>query len=352
MNTTTTTSTTANKAKGKPAARPKRVVSPRNLPPQVIGEMYLIPLANIRVSDQVRTEFNEESIAELAAEIEERGLRSPIEVSPIGDELYELTTGERRLRAIKKLGHKAIPAIIVKTSDDERLLVQLAENIQREDLSLKDTIKAVRVLYDRYGKADDVARMVKKSKAWVSKHLALTLTDYSKIAQELMAEGITDDLEILGIVNQAEKIGSKYAKSLGQSIRNGCTRDEARRWLKNAKAAKAETEELLKQAAKEVEQAMESVTVQVTTTTETTTTGSAEDIKPIDPPSTQKKKHRRPLEIIPFLRELVDFDYPVLAYEPESKKWEVWYKKSRLDAHRIKDGTVVFRLPDEAEIMG
>lgn len=344
-----TTETTTSSASVKPAAKRKpvtRKVSQRNLPPQVIGEMYLIPLANIRVSDQVRTEFNKESIAELAAEIEERGLRSPIEVSPIGDELYELTTGERRLRAIQKLGHKAIPAIIVKTSDDERLLVQLAENIQREDLSLKDTIKAVRVLYDRYGKADDVARTVKKSKAWVSKHLAASFDNFCWHAKNLMEDGF-EDLELLGVVNQAHKeIGLSCAADIAGAIHDGCGRDQARKLLKSAKANKAKIEATAQQSLPGVE----SVTVQVTTT-ETKTTGNAEDIKPPAPPSTQKKKHRRPLEIIPFLRELVEFDYPVLAYEPESKKWKIWDKKSPFDAKQIEDGTVVFRLPDEAEIM-
>ena len=66
-------------------------VSQAKLPPQVISEIHLIPMERIKIEAQVRTQFNEDSIRELAADIGVRGLRQPVEVTPIGDELYKLT---------------------------------------------------------------------------------------------------------------------------------------------------------------------------------------------------------------------------------------------------------------------
>ena len=61
-------------------------------------------------TDQPRKTFDEESIEELAASIKEVGLIQPITVRKTGESEYELISGERRLRAVKKLGFSAIDA--------------------------------------------------------------------------------------------------------------------------------------------------------------------------------------------------------------------------------------------------
>lgn len=210
------------------------------VPPRVIAEVHLIDLARIKVEDQVRTEFSEESIAELAADIEARGLRAPIEVTPIGDEQYLLTLGERRLRALQLLGHKAAPALIVKTDDSNRLTDQLAENIQREELSLVDEAKAIRDLYNETQSVEAVARIVKKSKGWVSKRLAITYEDFSWRARNLLIEGYCEDVEILNVVSQLEQIDFNSAAKAYDAVRSGnMNRQQARDFLKATKAAAA-----------------------------------------------------------------------------------------------------------------
>lgn len=212
-------------------------VSQAKQPPQIISEIHLIAMERIKIEAQVRTEFNEESIRELAADIEARGLRQPVEVSPIGDELYKLTLGERRFRAISLLGHKSIPAIIVKTSEETRLIDQLAENIQREDLSLKDLAAAVRTIYDKVGDLEATAECVKKSKAWVSKRLATTFEEFGWRAREALENGSCSDLEILNAMSQVEAIGD-YAivLAMANKIDEGTMdRQTARDWVKAVK---------------------------------------------------------------------------------------------------------------------
>jgi len=233
----TTTPATAKAATPKTPAKVSH--AKKKTPPKVVAEIHLIPLDRIKVKSQVRTIFDDDSIAELAADIEERGLRQPVEVTPIGDELYLLTLGERRLRAITKLGHKAIAATIVKTSVKNRLVDQLAENIQREDLDLQDEVKAIRTLHDTLGSVAAVAGTVKKSTPWVSKRLALSHPDLSYQARSLMEDGITEDVEILNTLSHLNAISWPAANTLTQQLRAGsATRETARQALKDAKNPK------------------------------------------------------------------------------------------------------------------
>lgn len=228
------------RAKTKTTPKAKTVSQRNTLPPAVISEIHLIPLDRIEIVAQVRTEFDAEFIKELAADIEARGLLQPVLVTPIGDEKYRLVCGEQRVRAIRLLGQKAVPAVITKMADRDAKLAQLAENIQREDLNLDDRCNAVKWLHDELGSVQAVAETIKRSKSWVSKLLALTLADYSQRAKNLMADGYTEDLEILGIVNQAELLGYQYANDLCREIQKGMSRQRARDWLKETKEKIAE----------------------------------------------------------------------------------------------------------------
>ncbi len=247
---------TATKKEAVSHAKPKSNALP---PPQVISEIHLIPLDRIEVKAQVRTEFDDASIEELAKDIETHGLLQPVLVNPTGDEKYRLVCGERRLRAIRLLKHAAIPALISKIEEKEIIYTQLAENIQREDMSLGDRVKSMRVLFDQLGSLDAVAQRVKKSKPWVSKLVSLSLDTSSFQARNLQESGKCEDLEILGTLNQAAQLGYKFEEELANYIRKGITRQEARDWIKEAKkqataATKAEKKARAKPTAKEPEE--------------------------------------------------------------------------------------------------
>jgi ParB family chromosome partitioning protein len=84
---------------------------------------------------QVRTEFDNEQLLELAQSIKTSGLIQPITVRSVGGNKYQLISGERRLRAAKMAGIKEIPAYIRVANDQEMLEMALVENIQRADLN-------------------------------------------------------------------------------------------------------------------------------------------------------------------------------------------------------------------------
>lgn len=211
-------------------------------PPAVIAEVHLIALERIEIEAQVRTEFDEASIIELAADIETHGLLQPVLVNPCGDERYRLICGERRLRAIRHLGHKEIPAVITKIEDKAARLMQLAENIQREDMSLKDTATAIRALFDELGTLEAVAGTVKKSKPWVSKRLSVTCPDFGFRARNLLETGNCEDLELLGTLSQIEQLGHRFGQEADTLIRAGkMNRQQARDYLKKSKEEIAQT---------------------------------------------------------------------------------------------------------------
>lgn len=85
--------------------------------------------------NQPRTNFDEESLEELANSIREKGVLQPILVRYLSANKYQIIAGERRWQASKKAGLKTIPAVVTQKSDDETLELALIENIQREDLN-------------------------------------------------------------------------------------------------------------------------------------------------------------------------------------------------------------------------
>ncbi len=84
---------------------------------------------------QPRTNFDQESLEELASSIKEIGLIQPITLRKIADNKYQIIAGERRFRAAQLAGLGKIPAFIREVDNDSMLEMALVENIQREDLN-------------------------------------------------------------------------------------------------------------------------------------------------------------------------------------------------------------------------
>lgn len=113
-------------------------------------EVQAIPVPRIKPSPyQPRRHFDETSIEELAASIRTQGLLQPILVRVVGG-CFELIAGERRLRAVKKLGLPLIPALVRRYTDQQALEAALIENLQREDINVVEEALAYRRLMDDF----------------------------------------------------------------------------------------------------------------------------------------------------------------------------------------------------------
>lgn len=127
--------------------------------------------------NQPRRKFEESSLNELAASIRDKGILQPIILRKVvaGESArYIIVAGERRMRASKLAGRTEIPALVVDVGDDEAVELALAENIQRQDLSIIEEARSLSGLLDRCdGNVENVAIKIQKSVGYVRDRLSL-----------------------------------------------------------------------------------------------------------------------------------------------------------------------------------
>jgi ParB family chromosome partitioning protein len=118
---------------------------------EAAGDLRRIPLDQITANRfQPRHEFDERELQELEASIRSSGLLQPVAVRRQGNG-YELISGERRLRAVTRLGWSEIPAIIKDIDDRTMLTLAMIENLQRADLNPVEEAAGYRALIDEFG---------------------------------------------------------------------------------------------------------------------------------------------------------------------------------------------------------
>ncbi|MBR4969872.1 MAG: ParB/RepB/Spo0J family partition protein [Alistipes sp.] len=139
-----------------------------------MAEMTEIKLSEIIPNPtQPRTEFDEESLEELAESIRQLGLIQPITVKRDGEK-YIIISGERRWRASQKAGLEAIPAYIREVDDTTLHAMALVENIQREDLNAIEISLGMQRLVDECGLTQEaLAERLGKKRSTVANYLRL-----------------------------------------------------------------------------------------------------------------------------------------------------------------------------------
>lgn len=136
---------------------------------------------------QPRKCFDEERIQELAESIRQHGVLQPLLVQKC-ESYYKIIAGERRWRAAKIAGLKAIPVLIKDYSSAEVFEISLIENIQREDLNPLEEAQAYQRLLQEYGLTqEEVAAHVGKSRPGIAN--SLRLLNLSEGARDLVASG-------------------------------------------------------------------------------------------------------------------------------------------------------------------
>ena len=98
---------------------------------------------------QPRRELTPEQLSELEESIRQNGLLQPLVVrraqedAPDGAE-WELVAGERRWRAVRRLGWAEVPVVVRELDDRAMLVLAIVENVQRADLSPLEEAAAYR----------------------------------------------------------------------------------------------------------------------------------------------------------------------------------------------------------------
>jgi ParB-like nuclease domain len=102
----------------------------------VINSEYRnLPLAQLQESPtNPRRRFNEQALAELAANFATQGVVHPLVVRAIEESKYEVVAGARRFRAAQLAALKEVPVVVRVLSDAAVRELQLTENLLREDV--------------------------------------------------------------------------------------------------------------------------------------------------------------------------------------------------------------------------
>ena len=134
-----------------------------------------IPIDQITPNpDQPRQVFDEEALEELATSIRELGIIQPLTLRSMGDNTYQIISGERRYRASLLAGLNSVPAYIRTANDSEVTEMALIENIQREDLNAIEIALTFRKLIDQYHLTQErLSERIGKKRATIANFLRL-----------------------------------------------------------------------------------------------------------------------------------------------------------------------------------
>jgi len=143
--------------------------------PPAEGEVTRLAVASIVPNPyQPRREFAEEELAELAESIRVNGLLQPLVVRAAGDDRWELIAGERRWRAITRLGWTQVPAVVRVADDRTMLVLALVENIQRAGLSPLDEAAGYQRLIEEFSFShSDIAEATGRDRSTIANTVRL-----------------------------------------------------------------------------------------------------------------------------------------------------------------------------------
>lgn len=175
-----------------------------------------IPVKQIKVwKDAQARKLDREGIAELARSIKNEGLQNPPMVQKESKNSYLLMSGQRRLAALKKLGAKKIPALLLsqgtKYDLDDAKAASVVENLHRNKMNTKDMTAACVFLTESVGK-NKAAQSLGISSQTLKKYLGFAavpnqLKQY--VPKTLSRDDVTRLYQTIPNISKAIKVAEK-----------------------------------------------------------------------------------------------------------------------------------------------
>lgn len=184
----------------------------------------IIETEKIVSGKNIRYEKDDE-INELAKSIEENGLINPILVKRIAGGKYEVIAGHRRFEAVKRLRMQEIECNITDDimTEKEVVFAQIAENIQRKDMSALELVDCFDDLKKRFGiKQNQIARYFNKSETWVTnQYQAVKLLDklYGGKVPEAAQKKTAGQIKLEASKKMGEEIEKLLCKGMSVKIK-------------------------------------------------------------------------------------------------------------------------------------
>jgi ParB family chromosome partitioning protein len=185
---------------------------------QASGALRELPISTVVPNPyQPRTQVDEAALIELTSSIEASGLLQPVVVRPKNGK-YELIAGERRWRAVQRLGWTKIPAVVRDVDDPTLLTLALIENLQRDGLTSIDEAAG----YYRLGEEfklpqSEIARLVGRNRSTVANLLRLLKLPeavQALVQERKLSEGharallsVPDEANLIALAHEAVEHG-------------------------------------------------------------------------------------------------------------------------------------------------
>jgi ParB family chromosome partitioning protein len=140
---------------------------------------------------QPRTVFDDDRIEELCQTIKTHGVIQPIVVR-VREGKFEIIAGERRWRAVQKLGSPTIPAVIREFNDSQAASIALIENLQREGLTaIEEAYAYQRLMAIHDLTQESLAQRIGKGQSTIANKIRL-LQLCEPVKQAMMERKITE----------------------------------------------------------------------------------------------------------------------------------------------------------------
>ena len=192
-----------------------------------------VPVSSIDVWDEAQARrLDKRGVSALAKSIHADGLQNPPLVQKDGNR-YTLISGQRRLAAVRSLGKKTVPVLVLQNSHasvEDAKASSLVENMHRRGMNPAETAKAVRFIVQQKGKKE-AARVLSMSMRTIERHIGFNAVPDSikEIVPEKLsrdhairlyryARNTSDALEIADIISgydEAKK--DRYLKALADN---------------------------------------------------------------------------------------------------------------------------------------
>jgi len=167
------------------------------------GDIQQVRVEDIVVLPQVRERFDPVALRNLMEAIKRDGQRQPLECY-FEDGKHYLLTGERRYRAVKKLGWSLVEVKIRKKPEPaEAIYLQISENEDREPLTRIEMAKAIQALCAGGEPTKQVAKQLRINEKQVPRFR--TVGRASERVHALYDEGIVDirSLELMAHIDES-----------------------------------------------------------------------------------------------------------------------------------------------------
>lgn len=178
---------------------------------------------------QPRQFFDEDKIQELASSIQEQGLIQPIVVGRSSDGNFYIIAGERRWRAVQKLGWQRVPVVVKEEalSTEKKAVLALVENLQREDLNAMEEAKAYQDLLETTKWTQkDLAQKVGKDRSTIAN--SMRFLELHPEAQKLLQQNKIS-LSIAKVLLQEESLDKQKILARQASYEKWTVRELERR---------------------------------------------------------------------------------------------------------------------------